>query len=195
GDQQTEEARQQVQRQVAFLAKSGIDVRNLAVHERPAVRRFGRGNGTAQRSDCWSFQAMAVGRVSQAGSRSFSREPSSAKLRIKTMSSTIMNKAWTRAGKLSLPPASVGGWRGFWPLLGPIFVREWLTVPRRARHYVTRCAYFGLLWVLALTAWQATVGWDRVATIGDTSRFGLLLFEILVLYVQLPLLLFFAALS
>ena len=81
------------------------------------------------------------------------------------------------------------------PLLGPIFVREWLTVPRRARHYVTRSAYLGLLWVLALTTWQATVGWDRVATIGDTSRFGLLLFEILVLYVQLPLLLFFAALS
>ena len=47
-DQQAEQARQQVERQVAFLAKSGIDVRNLAVHERSAVRRFGRGNGAAQ---------------------------------------------------------------------------------------------------------------------------------------------------
>ena len=60
---------------------------------------------------------------------------------------------------------------------------------------MARSAYLGLLWVLGLPAWQATVGWNRAATLGDTSRFGLLLFEILVLYVQLPLLLFFAALS
>ena len=26
-------------------------------------------------------------------------------------------------------------------MLGPIFVREWLTVPRRSRHYVLRTAY------------------------------------------------------
>src|SRR5438445_13610081 len=113
---------------------------------------------------------MDVGRVSQAGTISVSREPSSAKLRIKTMPATIMNQAWTRAGKLSSPPASGGGWRGFLPLLGPIFVREWLTVPRRARHYVTRSAYLGLRWVLPLPAWQAALGWDRVATIGGTSR-------------------------
>ncbi len=79
-------------------------------------------------------------------------------------------------------------------MLGPIFVREWLTLPRRGRHYVTRTAYLGLLWILGLTTWQASVGWDRVATLGDTARFGLLLFQILT-YVQLLLLLFFAALS
>ncbi len=57
-----------------------------------------------------------------------------------------------------------------------------------------RTVYLGLLWVLALTAWQAAVGWDRRATLGDTARFGLLLFQILT-YVQLTLMLFFAALS
>src|SRR5262249_55830235 len=45
-----------------------------------------------------------------------------------------------------------------------------------------------------LTAWQAVVGWDRPVTLGDAARFGLLLFQILT-YVQLTLLLFFAALS
>lgn len=80
-------------------------------------------------------------------------------------------------------------------LLGPIFAREWLTVPRRSRHYALRAAYLGILWILGLTAWQATVGWNRTATLGDTARFGQLLFQLLTFWVQLPLLLFFAALS
>jgi ABC-type transport system involved in multi-copper enzyme maturation permease subunit len=79
-------------------------------------------------------------------------------------------------------------------LLGPIFVREWLTIPRRASHYVVRSAYLGFLWVLGLTAWQASVGWSQQATLGDNSRFGLLLFQIFTL-VQFAFLLFFAALS
>src|SRR5262249_16892005 len=78
-------------------------------------------------------------------------------------------------------------------LLGPIFNREWLTVPRRPRHYVSRAAYLGLLWVLGLTAWQMTVGWTHTATLGDAARFGFLLFQILA-FVQLTLLVFFAAL-
>jgi ABC-type transport system involved in multi-copper enzyme maturation permease subunit len=80
-------------------------------------------------------------------------------------------------------------------LLGAIFVREWLTVPRRPRHYVVRAAYLGLLWVLGLTAWQVFVGWDRSATLGDTARFGSVLFYVLTRWVQLPLLIFFAALA
>jgi ABC-type transport system involved in multi-copper enzyme maturation permease subunit len=80
-------------------------------------------------------------------------------------------------------------------LLGAIFVREWLTVPREPRHYVVRSAYLGLLWVLGLTAWQVFVGWDRGATLGDTARFGSVLFYVLTFWVQLPLLIFFAALS
>ena len=77
-------------------------------------------------------------------------------------------------------------------MLGPIFVREWLTVPRQPRHYVMRAAYLGLLWVLGLTAWQYTIGWERTATLGETARFGMLLFQVLTYYVQLPLLIFFA---
>jgi ABC-type transport system involved in multi-copper enzyme maturation permease subunit len=79
-------------------------------------------------------------------------------------------------------------------LLGPIFAREWLTLPRRTSHYVARTVYLGLLWVLGLTAWQTTVGWGQTATLGDNAHFGLLLFQLLT-YVQLALLVFFAALS
>jgi ABC-type transport system involved in multi-copper enzyme maturation permease subunit len=57
-----------------------------------------------------------------------------------------------------------------------------------------RTVYLGALWVLGLTVWQATVGWDQTATIGDLARFGLLQFQILI-YVQLTLVLFFSALS
>jgi ABC-type transport system involved in multi-copper enzyme maturation permease subunit len=79
-------------------------------------------------------------------------------------------------------------------LLGPIFNREFLTVPRRSRHYATRAAYLGTLWVLAVTAWLATGIWNRAATLGEMSRLGPLLF-LLLTYVQLALFLFFAALS
>jgi ABC-type transport system involved in multi-copper enzyme maturation permease subunit len=79
-------------------------------------------------------------------------------------------------------------------LLGPIFQREFLTVPRRVRHYVARVAYLGTLWVIGITAWLATVGWTRTATLGETARFGPLLFQLLTT-VQLALFLFFAALS
>lgn len=79
-------------------------------------------------------------------------------------------------------------------MLGPIFNREALTVPRRPQHYVSRAAYLGILWILGLTAWQATVGWNQAAALYDTGRFGPLLFR-LSAFVQLVLLLFFSALS
>jgi ABC-type transport system involved in multi-copper enzyme maturation permease subunit len=79
-------------------------------------------------------------------------------------------------------------------VLGPIFNREFLTVPRRSRHYMTRVAYLGTLWVVAVTTWLATGSWTRSATLGETARLGPLLFQILT-YVQLALFLFFAALS
>ncbi|MFI4981779.1 MAG: ABC transporter permease [Nevskiales bacterium] len=78
-------------------------------------------------------------------------------------------------------------------MLGPIFVREWRTLPRKSGHYVLRTAYLGALWVVALTAWQLTLGWGRHATLGDTARFGQLLFQVLA-YVQLTLLPFLSAL-
>jgi ABC-type transport system involved in multi-copper enzyme maturation permease subunit len=79
-------------------------------------------------------------------------------------------------------------------MLGPIFNRELLTLPRRPRHYALRVAYLGLLWVLAMTAWQAIIGWQRGATLGDAARFNLQLFNLLT-HVELAFLLFFAALS
>ncbi len=79
-------------------------------------------------------------------------------------------------------------------MLGPIFLRELATVPRRAGHYPSRLALVGLLGILGATAWQATVGFTRDATLGETARFGLLLFQI-VSFVLLVLLIFFSALS
>ena len=79
-------------------------------------------------------------------------------------------------------------------MLGPIFVRELTTVPRAKSHYGTRAALIGLLTVLGITIWQATVGFDRVAGLGETARFGQLVFQLSV-FVELVLLVFFAALS
>jgi ABC-type transport system involved in multi-copper enzyme maturation permease subunit len=79
-------------------------------------------------------------------------------------------------------------------VLGPIFAREALTVPRRARHYVIRAAYLGSLWVLGLTAWQATVGWSQTPTLDDAGQFGRLLFQLFTLG-QLVFVIAFAALS
>lgn len=79
-------------------------------------------------------------------------------------------------------------------MLGPIFIREWQTVPRRTSHYLVRSAYLGSLWVLGLTAWQTIVGWTRPATMGDHAQFALFLFQTLTL-LQLILIPFFAALS
>jgi ABC-type Na+ efflux pump permease subunit len=79
-------------------------------------------------------------------------------------------------------------------VLGPIFNREFLTVPRREKHHTARVATLGLLWVIGLTAWQATVGFNHDATLGETARYGQLLFQI-ASFVQLTLMLFFSALS
>ncbi len=79
-------------------------------------------------------------------------------------------------------------------MLGPIFLREVLTLPRRPQHYITRTLYIGVLWVLAVTAWQAVIGWNQSATLGDQARFNLVLFRFLT-YIQLTLLVFFSALS
>jgi ABC-type transport system involved in multi-copper enzyme maturation permease subunit len=79
-------------------------------------------------------------------------------------------------------------------MLGPIFQREFLTVPRRPGHYIARSAYLGALWIIGVTAWLAALGWTRYATLGETARFGPVLFQILT-FVQLALFLFFSALA
>src|SRR5262245_54558220 len=73
-------------------------------------------------------------------------------------------------------------------------MRELVTVPRRSGHYAGRAALIGLLLILGVTTWQATIGFSRDATLGEAAAFGLLLFQI-VAFVQLLLTLFFAALS
>lgn len=80
-------------------------------------------------------------------------------------------------------------------MLGPIFVREWLTVPRGSQHYLMRVGYLGVLWLVGLASWHAQVGWQNTATLGDTAKFGLVLFKLLTYNVQLPLLIFFAAIA
>jgi ABC-type transport system involved in multi-copper enzyme maturation permease subunit len=79
-------------------------------------------------------------------------------------------------------------------VLGPIFQREFITVPRRPSSTTTRVAYLGALWVIAVTAWLSTQGWTRTPTLGESARFGPVLFQILT-FVQLALFLFFASLS
>jgi len=76
-------------------------------------------------------------------------------------------------------------------LVGPIFVREAKTAPRRIRHYIARAAYGAGLFVLLWTAWQAMVGFQRVESAGDVARFGIMLFRFLSV-VQLALALVFA---
>jgi ABC-type transport system involved in multi-copper enzyme maturation permease subunit len=73
-------------------------------------------------------------------------------------------------------------------------LREVLTVPRSAGHYILRTAYLGGLLVVALTAWLATLGLNRPASLGETAKLGSLIF-VLLTYVQLSLFLFFSALS
>src|SRR5262245_45057962 len=63
------------------------------------------------------------------------------------------------------------------------------------RRTLTRAAYLGLLWVISVTAWQVSIGWDRPVTLGDSARFGAVLFQLLTYWAALPVLLFFAALS
>jgi ABC-type Na+ efflux pump permease subunit len=79
-------------------------------------------------------------------------------------------------------------------MLGPIFAREWLTLPRRPQHYALRFTYLGVFLILGLTAWQSLVGWSRPPSLGDTARFGTLFFRTSV-YFQLTLLIFFSAMS
>ncbi len=79
-------------------------------------------------------------------------------------------------------------------MLGPIFVREFFTVPRRENHHLTRVAIVLFLWVLGVTIWQTSVGFERSAGLGETARFGLFFFQIAA-FVILTFMLFFSALS
>ena len=78
--------------------------------------------------------------------------------------------------------------------VGPVFTREVVTAPRRARLYVFRAAYALALLVLLSTAWQVLTGTQVVRNVGDLARFGATAFQLLA-PLQLAVALFFSALS
>ncbi len=77
--------------------------------------------------------------------------------------------------------------------VGPVFTREAVTTPRRARFYVVRTVYVTALFVLMATAWLVVAGTQIIRNVGDMARFGAILFQILA-PLQLALVLFLAAL-
>ena len=77
--------------------------------------------------------------------------------------------------------------------VSPVFVRELVTAPRRSRHYVARAVYVAALLMLMGTAWLVLAGTQLIQNIGDVSRFGAMLFQILA-PLQLAIAIFFAAL-
>jgi ABC-type transport system involved in multi-copper enzyme maturation permease subunit len=78
--------------------------------------------------------------------------------------------------------------------VGPVFTREIVTAPRRARLYVSRAAYVSGLLVLVCTAWLLLAGTQVVRNLSDMARFGAMLFQIIA-PLQLAVALFFSALS
>ncbi len=78
-------------------------------------------------------------------------------------------------------------------LLGPVFSREMVVAPRRARIYVGRAAYVSALLLLMSTAWLVLTGTQLVRDPGDLARFGAVLFQFLAL-LQAAVAIFFSAL-
>jgi hypothetical protein len=79
-------------------------------------------------------------------------------------------------------------------IVGPVFTREVITAPRRARLYIFRASYVAALLVLLSTAWQVLTGTQVVRNVGDLARFGATTFQLLA-PLQLAVALFFSALS
>jgi ABC-type transport system involved in multi-copper enzyme maturation permease subunit len=78
--------------------------------------------------------------------------------------------------------------------IGPVFTREATIAPRRPRFYLARAVYVLALLVLMGTAWMVLTGTQLIRDVGDTARFGGILFQILAT-LQLALAVFFAALA
>jgi ABC-type transport system involved in multi-copper enzyme maturation permease subunit len=79
-------------------------------------------------------------------------------------------------------------------MLGPILAREWLVAPRRVRFYLQRVVFVLVLFSLVCTAWALLAGVQSVRNIGDLSRFGLLVFQI-VAPLELAVTMFLSAVS
>jgi ABC-type transport system involved in multi-copper enzyme maturation permease subunit len=65
-------------------------------------------------------------------------------------------------------------------MFGPILTREWMVAPRRSRFYVQRVIFVLVLFSLVCTAWALMAGIQHVRNLGDLSRFGVLVFQIVV---------------
>lgn len=79
-------------------------------------------------------------------------------------------------------------------MLGPIFHREVLTIPRNQKFFLSRAGYGTILLVLIWTGWQIMIGWRDVNEVGILARFEQILFRALVL-TQLIMMLFFAPIA
>jgi len=77
-------------------------------------------------------------------------------------------------------------------VIGPIFIRELVTAPRRWQHFVYRALYGALLWSLIYTAWLVLTGTQIIRTVQDMAHFGSTLFVVLA-PLQLALMTFLAA--
>ncbi len=78
-------------------------------------------------------------------------------------------------------------------ILGPIFTREAVMLPRRPRFFVLRAVYVTGLLIVMATSWAVLAGTQWIRNIGDMARFGAMVFQILA-PLQLALTLFFASL-
>ncbi|MEO8269438.1 MAG: hypothetical protein ABI557_06955 [Aureliella sp.] len=65
-------------------------------------------------------------------------------------------------------------------MFGPILAREWMVSPRRLRFYAQRVVFVLMLFSLVCTAWALMAGIQHVRNLGDLSRFGGLVFQLVV---------------
>lgn len=64
-------------------------------------------------------------------------------------------------------------------LIGPVFTREILTIPRGWQLFFSRALYVAALFGLVLTAWLVLIGSQEVRSLGDLSRFGSAVFAVI----------------
>ncbi|MFK7735710.1 MAG: hypothetical protein AB8B50_06775 [Pirellulaceae bacterium] len=79
-------------------------------------------------------------------------------------------------------------------MFGPILTREWLVAPRKIRFYAQRIVFVLALFSLVCTAWALLAGIQQVRNVGDLSRFGALVFQIVV-PLQLIIVMFLSAVT
>ena len=64
-------------------------------------------------------------------------------------------------------------------IVGPIFYRELVMLPRRPRLYLYRALYAAGLLLLMSTAWLVLAGAQVIRSVSDMARFGAILMQIL----------------